>query len=90
MTVTKEKITVSIDAEVLASARGLFTDRSTSSVLEEALRELIKRARNERDAEIYQRTPLSEDEQSLARFRPTHLELLDDTDWEALYPDAPE
>jgi hypothetical protein len=87
MTVTKDKITVSIDAGVLALARQLFADRSTSSVVEEALRSLVREARNQRDAEIYRRIPLTEDELSLAD-RPTHAReiLADDTDWDALHP----
>jgi Arc/MetJ family transcription regulator len=86
VTVTKAKITVSIDQDVLARAKDLFGDQSTSSVLEKALRDLVRAASNQRDAEMYRRIPLSEDELSLASYQPTY-ETLDDTDWDALYPD---
>ena len=83
MTVTKEKITVSIDRGVLAQARELMGTTNTSSVLEEALRQLIRAERDRRDAAAYDAAPDDGELRAWGALKHDWSDFDGDVDWAA-------
>ena len=82
----KEKVTITLDRSKAEGARALVGAGSTSEVIDVALDRLIRAERLRRDIAAYQRTPPTREEIDLAAA--AALPDLDDTDWEALYPES--
>ncbi len=62
----------------------LSGQRTVSGVIDRALSDLIRTERNQHDAEIYERMPITED-QFHGDYGGGKLDLGDDVDYEALY-----
>ncbi len=82
----REKATITLDRAKAAAARALIGVDSTSEVIDVALDRLIRAERLRADVAAYRRLPPTPDETALASFGDGDR-LLDDTDWESLYPD---
>ncbi len=82
----REKATITLDRAKAAAARALIGVDSTSEVIDVALDRLIRAERLRADVAAYRRLPPTPDEAALASFGDGDG-LLDDTDWESLYPD---
>jgi hypothetical protein len=83
----KEKVTISLDRRKADKARALVAARSTSEVIDLALERLIDAERLRRDIAAYRRIPPDDSEGRIAELAATNG-LADETDWEALYPEA--
>ena len=83
----KEKVTITLDRKKADHARALVAARSTSEVIDLALERLIGTERLRRDIAAYRRVPPTGSEDRIAQLAATNG-LDDETDWEALYPDA--
>lgn len=84
----REKATITLDREKVATATELVGGRSMSEVVDLALDRLIRTERLRRDVEAYGATPPTEDEIALGGL-PVVLDLDDDDiDYDALYGDA--
>jgi hypothetical protein len=81
----REKVTITLDRKKAEAARQLSGAASTSEAIDVALDRFIWSERLQRDIAAYRRIPPTEEEIALARLAPRQL--LDDTDWEALYAD---
>jgi Arc/MetJ family transcription regulator len=84
----KEKATITIDRAKLSEARALLGVSSASAAVDVALSELIRRYRLLHDVEAYTRTPPTEEEVALGSARPDWSDLIDDTDWDAEWPEG--
>lgn len=86
----KRKATITLDDDKLDQVREMLGGDTVSGTIDKALAQLIRQARNERDAKIYARIPLTEDELSLRSYRKRrYRELPDDgVDWEEVYSDV--
>ncbi|MFN8519943.1 MAG: hypothetical protein U0667_11265 [Chloroflexota bacterium] len=85
------KVTITLDRGKAEKAMRLSGQRTVSGVIDKALDVYIRTERNLRDAEIYERMPITEDE-LLDEHAAGKLDLGDDdVDYEALYGfrDAP-
>ncbi|MGI8756885.1 MAG: hypothetical protein ACR2MB_13715 [Acidimicrobiales bacterium] len=65
----------------------LLAASSASAAIDRALSEVIRRGRLGRDVEAYRRAPSSVEEVAIGQATPDWLDLADDTDWEAEWPD---
>ena len=83
----REKATITVDRAKLNEARALLGVGSASAAIDMALSEVIRRARLRRDIEAYRRHPPTEEESGIAEVPLTWDDLVDDTDWEAEWPD---
>ncbi|HKV29446.1 MAG TPA: hypothetical protein VJT14_00350 [Candidatus Dormibacteraeota bacterium] len=83
----KEKVTITLDRRKADQARALVAADSTSAVIDLALERLINAERLRRDIAAYRRVPPTGSEERIAQLAATNG-LTDDTDWEALYPEA--
>ena len=83
----KEKVTITLDRAKADQARALLAARSTSETIDVALDRLIDAERLRRDIAAYLRIPPSAPDAEIALLADTSG-LADETDWEALYPEA--
>ncbi|MHB8289243.1 MAG: type II toxin-antitoxin system VapB family antitoxin [Acidimicrobiales bacterium] len=83
----KEKATITVDREKLSEARSMLGARSASAAIDVALSELIRRHRLRNDLKAYTKTPPTAEESSLAYFPQDWDDLIDDTDWDAEWPE---
>ena len=79
----KERVTIAVDREKLAEARGMLGAPSASATIDIALTELIRRRRLRADLAAYTRTPSTAEEVALGTASPDWDDLADDTDWES-------
>ena len=79
----KERVTIAVDREKLAEARGMLGAPSASATIDFALTELIRRRRLRADLAAYTRTPSTAEEIALGIVSPDWDDLADDTDWES-------
>jgi uncharacterized membrane protein len=85
---SKEKVTITLDRECVDAVRSLTGAASTSAAIDLALRELIRAERLRRDVLAYTAVPPTDEEIALSRSTTQGWnDLIDDTDWEALYPE---
>ena len=82
----KEKATITLDRAAAAEAQRITGAHSVSSVIDLALRELIRLAHLRSDIAAYTSAPVTPEEVALAAARPDWSDLADDTDWEAEFP----
>ncbi len=61
---------------------------SASAAIDLALSEVIRRARVRRDIEAYTRLPPTDEEIAVGEERPEWVDLADDTDWDAEWPES--
>ena len=80
----KERVTIAVDREKLAEARGMLG--AASATIDIALTELIRRRRLRADLAAYTRTPPTAEEVALGTASPDWDDLADDTDWESDWP----
>jgi hypothetical protein len=81
----RQKATVTIDRNKLATAKALIHVRSMSETIDVALDRLIRAEQLRRDVAAYTRAPLRADELAIADM-PVEFDLDDDdVDYEALY-----
>ncbi len=83
----KEKVTITLDRSKADRARSLAGAHSTSQVIDMALERLIRAHQLRLDVAAYQNTPPTDEEIGFAGSADPGA-LVDDTDWEALYPDV--
>ncbi|MDA8296292.1 MAG: type II toxin-antitoxin system VapB family antitoxin [Actinomycetota bacterium] len=83
----KEKATITVDREKLAEARALLGATSASAAIDVALSELIRRHKLRNDLKAYTASPPTAEEMALGRSSPDWVDLADDTDWEAEWPE---
>ena len=84
----REKATITLDRDKVATATALVGGRSMSEVVDLALDRLIRAERLRRDIEAYGAAPPTEEELVLGSL-PVALDLDDDDiDYDALYGDA--
>ena len=83
----KEKVTITLDRAKADQARALLGARSTSETIDLALDRRIDAERLRRDIAAYRRIPPSAPNAEIA-LRADTSGLADETDWEALYPEA--
>ncbi|HSO93172.1 MAG TPA: hypothetical protein VLS53_01715 [Candidatus Dormibacteraeota bacterium] len=83
----KEKVTITLDRAKADHARVLLAARSTSEIIDLALDRLIDAEGLRRDIAAYLRVPPGGPEVAIALLADTSG-LADETDWEALYPEA--
>jgi hypothetical protein len=83
----KEKVTITLDRAKANQARALVAARSTSETIDLALDRLIDAERLRRDIAAYRRIPSAAPETAIALVADASG-LADQTDWEALYPEA--
>ena len=81
----REKVTITLNREKAQMARALTEAPSTSDVIDLALDRLIGAERIRRDVAAYIQTPPTAGEMALADA--ARVDLGDDTDWEAMFPD---
>jgi Post-segregation antitoxin CcdA len=84
----KQKVTISLDRELLETARALAGTNSTSATIDRALADLIHAEQIRRDVRAYTETAPTAEEVALARPATTWADLADGTDWESLYADV--
>lgn len=84
------KTTLIIDSDDLEEARRLTDSPSASATVAAALRQLIRAERLQRDLRAYGVVGPLPSEVGLAALPVEHRDLVDDTDWEALYDDVPD
>jgi hypothetical protein len=84
----KEKATITIDRAKLSEARAALGVSSASAAIDVALSELIRRHRLLRDVKAYTETPPTTEEAALGLTTPDWCELVDDTDWDAEWPES--
>lgn len=78
------KVTITLDRDKAEKAMRLSGQRTVSGVIDKALDDYIRTERNRRDAEIYERMPITEDE-ILDEYAGGKLDLGDDdVDYAAL------
>jgi hypothetical protein len=83
--VARGKVTITLDRDKAEKAMRLGGQRTVSGVIDTALDEYIRNERNRRDAEIYQRVPITPDEFSaIGLGGPFNLDD-DDVDYAELY-----
>ncbi len=79
------KVTITLDRDKAEKAMRLGGQRTVSGVIDKALDDYIRNARNQRDAEIYERMPFTEDE-ILGEYAGGKLDLGDDdVDYAEMY-----
>jgi hypothetical protein len=83
----KEKATITVDRAKLSEARTLLGASSASAAIDVALSELIRRYRVRNDVNAYTRTPPAPEEVALGHVLPDWSDLVDDTDWDAEWPE---
>jgi len=81
----KTKVSVTLDPEKLAQARGLLGAATLSEVLDVALGRLITDELERRHIAGYLRRPLGEDEDAWAAVERDPTDIADDVDWAELY-----
>ncbi len=81
----KQKVTISLDRELLETARALTGATSTSATIDRALADLIHAEQLRSDIRAYTATPPTPEELALAHPATTWADLADGTDWESLY-----
>ena len=85
MGVARGKVTITLDRDKAEKAMRLSGRQTVSGVIDAALDDYIRAERNRRDAEIYERMPITEDEFH-GDYAGGKLDLGDDdVDYEALY-----
>jgi hypothetical protein len=84
----KEKATITVDRAKLAEARSVLGVASASAAIDIALSEVIRRARLSRDVAAYRRNPATAEEIELGEVEPDWSDLVDETDWDAEWPDG--
>jgi Arc/MetJ family transcription regulator len=78
-----------VDRDLLQQVQGVVGRTNVSDTIDLALRELLKAERARRDIAAYEATPLTADETALTgHVSASHLDLADDTDWEAIFADG--
>lgn len=82
---TKHKATITVDEDKAQQACDLAGTTNFSRAVDMALEVFIRQERSRRDAEAYERQPLTLDETGPPR--PATGDPSDDTDWEGLYRD---
>jgi len=81
----RDKVTITLDRDKAEKAMRLSGQQTMSGVIDKALSEFIRTERNRRDAEIYERMPVTEDEfMTIGLGGPLDLGD-DDIDYEELY-----
>jgi hypothetical protein len=85
----KEKATITVDREKLSVARAMLGVPSASAAIDVALSELIHRHRLRNDLKAYAATPPTAEESAISAASPNWDDLLDDTDWDADWPEEP-
>ena len=83
----KEKATISVDRAKLSEARAVLGVSSASAAIDVALSELLRRRRVINDVNAYTRTPSTAEEVVLGNIFPDWIDLVDDTDWDAEWPE---
>jgi Bacterial antitoxin of type II TA system, VapB len=84
----KEKATITVDREKLSEARTMLGAPSASAAIDVALSELIRRHRLRNDLRAYAATPPTPEEAAAALSPPPDWDdLIDDTDWDAEWPE---
>ena len=83
----REKATITVDREKLSEARALLGAPSASAAIDVALSELICRHRLRNDLKAYAGTPPTAEEAALGESSPGWDDLVDDTDWDAEWPE---
>lgn len=84
----KEKATITVDRAKLSEARAVLGVASASAAIDVALSELIHRRRLLHDVRAYGETPPTAEEAALGLTSPDWRELVDDTDWDAEWPEG--
>lgn len=87
--VAKERATITVDREKLSEARAMLGAPSASATIDVALSELIRRLRLRNDLRAYARVPPTADESAIGRSSPDWVDLADDVDWDAEWPEHP-
>jgi hypothetical protein len=87
---TKLKTSVTLDEDKIHEVRRIAGATTTSAAIDFALSKVIALERARKDVAAYRQTPTTDDEVALARISHDWSDLTDDTDWEALYADAPQ
>ena len=82
----RDKVTITLDRVKAAEASSLVRARSTSDVIDLALDRLIRSERRRRYIAAYLEVPPTDVDRALGDLADAQLD--DDTDWEALYPEA--
>lgn len=80
----KSKATITVDPRKVEEVKRISGINTVSGAIDAALDAMIRRARNEREAAVYRRDPLTGDERVRVRSHSSDL-LDDDTDWIAEY-----
>lgn len=81
----REKATITVDREKVATARALLRAKSISETIDTALDRLIRAEQLRRDVAAYTGKPLTDDELAVADL-PVELDLDDDdVDYDAIY-----
>jgi hypothetical protein len=83
----KEKATITVDRAKLSEARAVLGVSSASAAIDVALSELIRRHRVLHDVKAYARTPPTDEEVALGQVLPDWSDLVDETDWDAEWPE---
>jgi hypothetical protein len=83
----KEKATITVDRAKLSEARAVLGVSSASAAIDVALSELIRRHRVLNDVKAYTTSPQTAEEAALADALPDWSDLVDDTDWDAQWPE---
>jgi hypothetical protein len=84
----REKVTVTLDRDKARRVRELLGVDSTSAAIDAALSRVLRHELLRRDVAAYRASPPTEHESVLARMADWR-DIADDTDWDALYDDAP-
>ncbi len=84
----REKATITVDRSKLAEARTIFGVTSSSEAIDRALGDVVRRARLRSDVEAYLQSPTGPDERALMDGPGDWSDLVDDTDWDSLWPET--
>ncbi|MGH9092387.1 MAG: type II toxin-antitoxin system VapB family antitoxin [Acidimicrobiales bacterium] len=83
----REKTTITVDRAKLSQARAMLGVPSASAAIDVALSELVRRRRILHDVEAYAGTPPTAEEVAVGQVSPTWDDLVDDTNWDAEWPE---
>lgn len=84
----REKVTIMAERRKIERVRRLTGATSASDAIDRALDELLRLERIRRDIAAYAQHPPTLDEAAFGSYRPSNVEIADDTDWESVYADV--
>ncbi len=84
----REKVTIMADRHKIEQVRRFNGATSASDAIDRALDESLRLERIRRDIAAYARHPPTLDEAAFGSYRPSNVEIVDDTDWESVYADV--